>query len=118
MSSNPYGPGLITKSTAGKLFMNAKSMYDHNTGKKVNMPRNSDCAPPPVGWYMSEKYDGYRAMWDGKRFVSRQGNVYNAPEWFTKHLPKDVVLDGELYAGRDNFQQCGAVRHKVPVDKD
>jgi DNA polymerase/3'-5' exonuclease PolX len=116
-STNPYGQGLITKSNASKLFMNAKCLYDSNQ-KKIKMPRGSTCPEPPIGWYMSEKYDGYRAMWDGSRFVSRQGNVYNAPEWFTRHLPKNVVLDGELYAGRENFQMCGAVRHKVPVDKD
>lgn len=111
-----YGPGLITKSNAGKLFMNAKSLYDTN-GKKPNMPKGSNSSPPPIGWLMSEKFDGYRAMWDGARFISRQGNVYNAPEWFTKFLPKDIVLDGELYAGRDKFQKCGAVRHKIPNDE-
>ena len=106
-STNPYGQGLITKSNASKLFMNAKCLYDSNQ-KKIKMPRGSTCPEPPIGWYMSKKYDGYRAMWDGSRFVSRQGNVYNAPEWFTRHLPKNVVLDGELYAGRENFQMCGA----------
>jgi DNA polymerase/3'-5' exonuclease PolX len=110
-----YGPGTITKSTAGKLFMNAKTLYDCN-GKTPNMPKGTKSTSPPIGWLMSEKFDGYRAIWDGKRFVSRQGNTYNAPEWFTKYLPIDIVLDGELYAGRDNFQKCGAVRHKIPND--
>lgn len=116
--TNPYGIGLITKSNAGKLFMNAKSMYDNTSGKIIKMPRNSKCTNPPIEWFMSEKYDGYRAMWDGSRFVSRQGNVYNAPEWFTQSLPRDKVLDGELYAGREQFQKCGAVRHKIPIDED
>ena len=33
---------------------------------------------------MSEKLDGVRAYWDGTQFVSRQGNVYAAPEFITK----------------------------------
>ncbi len=36
---------------------------------------------------MSEKLDGVRAYWDGKQFLSRQGNLYHAPDWFTAGLP-------------------------------
>ncbi len=32
-----------------------------------------------TGWWMSEKLDGVRAWWDGKQFLSRQGNVFHAP---------------------------------------
>jgi DNA ligase-1 len=28
-----------------------------------------------AGWWMSEKLDGVRAYWDGKQFLSRQGNL-------------------------------------------
>jgi DNA ligase-1 len=35
-----------------------------------------------TGWWMSEKLDGVRAWWDGKRFLSRQGNMFNAPDWY------------------------------------
>ena len=34
--TDKYSPGKITKTTASKLFMNAKSLYD-NSGKVVNM---------------------------------------------------------------------------------
>src|SRR5262245_10672741 len=30
----------------------------------------------PTGWWLSEKLDGVRAYWDGKQFLSRQGNRY------------------------------------------
>ena len=112
-----YESGKITKSTAGSMFMNAKLLYD-SKGKKPNMPKNSNSKIPPLGWYMSEKFDGYRAMWDGKNFVSRQGNIYNAPEYFKTILPDNMCFDGELYAGRENFQKCGVVRHKKPNNKD
>src|SRR5688500_3311306 len=40
-----------------------------------------------AGWWMSEKLDGVRAYWDGKQFISRQGNLYHAPDWFAAALP-------------------------------
>ncbi len=58
-----------------------------------------------TGWWMSEKLDGVRAYWDGTRFLSRLGNQYHAPDWFTAALPAGVILDGELWAGRKKFQR-------------
>ena len=58
----------------------------------------------PTGWLMSEKFDGVRAYWDGTRFLSRQGNKFHAPPWFTDDLP-DVPLDGELWLARKAFQR-------------
>jgi DNA ligase-1 len=60
------------------------------------------------GWWMSEKLDGVRAYWDGERFLSRLGNVYHAPDWFTKGLP-DVPLDGELWIARKAFQRTVSI---------
>jgi DNA ligase-1 len=57
----------------------------------------------PTGWWMSEKLDGVRAYWSGEAFYSRAGNLFEAPAWFTADLPKDVPLDGELWAGRGQF---------------
>jgi DNA ligase 1 len=62
----------------------------------------------PAGWWMSEKLDGVRAWWDGKGFVSRLGNAYLAPDWFTEGLP-DFALDGELWLGRKQFQRCVSI---------
>jgi len=65
------------------------------------------------GWWMSEKLDGVRAWWTGResrQLLSRQGNVYHAPDWFVAGLP-DVPLDGELWLGRKAFQRTvGIVR--------
>ncbi|MBA3539567.1 MAG: DNA ligase, partial [Deltaproteobacteria bacterium] len=58
----------------------------------------------PTGWWMSEKLDGVRAYWDGEAFVSRLGNKFYAPEWFTSDLPADT-LDGELWVGRKLFSK-------------
>ena len=60
------------------------------------------------GWWMSEKLDGVRAYWDGQRFLSRLGNPYYAPGWFTAGLPK-FPLDGELWLDRKAFQRTVSI---------
>ena len=68
-------------------------------------------------YWVSEKYDGVRALWDGKQFISRGGNIYHAPEWFTKGFPKQR-LDGELWISRNTFELLvSTVRDKVPSNE-
>ncbi len=55
-----------------------------------------------TGWLMSEKLDGWRAFWTGSDFVTREGNVLDAPEWFKAGMPA-TMLDGEIFAGRGEF---------------
>lgn len=67
-------------------------------------------------YLVSEKYDGVRAIWTGKQFVTRQGNSINPPDWFTSPLP-DIWLDGELWTKRGQFSVIsGIVRTKIPND--
>lgn len=93
-----------------------------------------------AGWFISEKLDGTRCLWDGgvSRGVSteqvpwagvlnprtgqpkdkvkpiatglwsRYGNPIIAPDWFLDLLPS-FPLDGELWAGRGNFQLCRSI---------
>lgn len=69
-------------------------------------------------YWVSEKLDGVRAFWNGRNFISRQGNIFHAPEWFSSPLPK-MVLDGELWMGRGKFERLsGTVRRKSPDDSD
>lgn len=51
-----------------------------------------------AGWWLSEKLNGWRAHWDGRMFLTRQGTPYDAPAWFTAGMPSQP-LDGELWAG-------------------
>ncbi|CAK4068033.1 DNA ligase [Vibrio sp. 16] len=53
-------------------------------------------------YWKSEKLDGIRAIWTGKRLVTRNGNPIHAPDWFVEPLPP-YPLEGELWAGRGNF---------------
>jgi DNA ligase-1 len=57
---------------------------------------------------MSEKLDGVRALWDGSQFLSRLGNRYFTPDWFTARFPK-VPLDGELWIERKQFQRTVSI---------
>lgn len=71
---------------------------------------------PLQDYWVSEKLDGVRAYWDGERFLSRQGNVFHAPDWFTNGFPEQP-LDGELWMGRGRFSELsGAVRRLEPED--
>jgi len=68
------------------------------------------------GYWVSEKLDGVRALWDGEALYSRRGNRFNAPAWFTKDFPAQT-LDGELWMGRGTFESLsGAVRRQIPDD--
>lgn len=88
-------------------------------------------APPPLalandyddadvdlsGYWISEKYDGVRAYWDGKQLLTRAGNVIHTPAWFTARWPAEP-LDGELWAGRGRFESVTAtVRDLDPNDE-
>ena len=96
--------------------MLAHTFKDPKTGKIKNPPKGTSKAPD--GWYLSEKYDGYRAIWNGKDFVSRAGNIFATPEWFRMWMPPSIVLDGELFLGRECFEDCGLFRRKTPNDEE
>jgi DNA ligase-1 len=69
------------------------------------------------GWVMSEKLDGVRAYWDGKRLISRQGNVFNPPVWFVENFPS-FELDGELWLGRERFSETiSIVNTSIPDER-
>ena len=99
-----------------KGVMLAHTFKDHKTGKINNPPKGFGKAPE--GWYASEKYDGYRAIWNGIDFVSRNGNIFHAPSTFKKWLPTHQALDGELFIGRESFEKHGLIRQKAGDEKD
>jgi len=69
-------------------------------------------------YLVSEKYDGVRAIWNGKVLRFRSGRVVNAPTWFIAKLPPHK-LDGELWLAREKFKQLsGVVRKTEPLDDE
>ena len=82
----------------------------------MKLPKELSNSKLPIGWLLSEKYDGYRARFvsENKSFVSRAQKGFNAPQWFKDAMIPSHDLDGELWAGRENFQDMGVVRKKIP----
>jgi len=72
---------------------------------------------PLAEYWVSEKYDGVRAYWDGRRLISRGGHEYRAPGWFTEHFPEQP-LDGELWMGRGRFAELSGAVRKAEPDHD
>jgi len=85
---------------------------------EVLLASNYDEAVDPAGYWVSEKLDGVRALWDGKALHFRSGRIIHAPAWFTAALPAHP-LDGELWIARQRFDQVSAaVRRAVPLDEE
>ncbi|WP_208147259.1 DNA ligase [Thiomicrorhabdus marina] len=57
-----------------------------------------------VEWFASRKYDGVRAIWDGKQLTTKQGNRIFAPQSFLRQLP-DFPVDGELWLATKQFHR-------------
>lgn len=67
-----------------------------------------------TGWLVSEKLDGIRAYWDGKKLMSRSGKTIHAPKWFLANYPP-FAIDGELWSKRSDFENISSiVRDKNP----
>ncbi len=86
----------------------ATAADEEKDGPPLLLAQTWDNATDLTDWWISEKLDGVRAYWDGKRFLSRQGNVYHAPDWFVSGLPS-AALDGELWIGRKQFQRTVSI---------
>lgn len=84
--------------------------------------------PPPVelvdtyhgqvdlaDYWVSEKFDGVRGYWDGRRLLTRGGNVINVPDWFTDGWP-DTAMDGELWAAYGKFSKVSAIVRSANAD--
>lgn len=95
---------------------------------------------PITNWFFSEKLDGMRCLYDGgitagmkvkdvpwanvekdpigrdltsTGLWSRYGKSIQCPPGFTDGFPAGLCLDGELYAGRGNFQQLVSATKKL-----
>lgn len=95
------------------------------------------------GWYVSEKLDGQRALWDGgisrgklvyqvpyanhsmeskqhqvcTGLWSRYGNVVHAPDFWLDGLP-NYMLDGELYIARKQVQTLRSIVSRLPENRN
>lgn len=82
------------------------------------LARDWDVRSDPRGYWVSEKLDGVRALWDGTTLRTRAGELIAAPDWFVVGLPS-VPLDGELWIGRGRFEALSAtVRRQAARDEE
>ena len=65
-------------------------------------------------YWVSEKLDGARALWDGQSLRFRSGREVPAPAWFIAGLPPEP-LDGELWMGRGTFDALAAAVRRQPA---
>ncbi|TMP27257.1 DNA ligase [Pseudoalteromonas rubra] len=85
-----------------------------NPTPAVQLAKVYQAQRPVMHYLVSEKFDGVRAIWNGRQLLTRSGQQIHAPHWFTSALP-DMALDGELWAGYENFEFVSAVvrRHQT-----
>jgi len=70
----------------------------------------------PTAYWVSEKLDGVRALWDGSQLRTRNGHLIQAPAWYVAGFPKRE-MDGELWIKRSQFEAvAGAVNQQTPDD--
>jgi len=66
-------------------------------------------------YWVSEKLDGMRARWDGKKLISKNGYTFSVPTWFTQGFPA-VVMEGELWLGRNHYEEISSITSKSVAD--
>lgn len=87
------------------------SSYAENYQPELSLAKSYKGQADLSNYSVSEKLDGVRAYWNGKQLISRKGNIFPAPDWFTKKFP-DQALDGELWLGRGKFQKLLSIVSK------
>ena len=75
LESSRYRPGRASKSRRRRCC------WPTNFGPQID----------PANYLVSEKYDGVRAIWDGKTLRFRSGRAVNAPAWFIAKLPAQAL---------------------------
>ncbi len=103
---------------AGPVFCPLTAQARNAAAPAVLLASVADAAVDPAPYLVSEKYDGARAVWDGRTLRFRSGREVHAPRWFRDRLPPQP-LDGELWLARRRFDALsGMVRKAEPVDAE
>jgi DNA ligase 1 len=103
-------------STAAAAPIHGSQVAEAQAAPALLLARDAPPGLNPADWLVSEKYDGVRALWDGRRLRSRSGRVIPAPPGFLTRLPA-LPLDGELWLGRGRFEAVSALVHRVGADE-
>lgn len=93
---------------AGFLFFSPAFAAIKTAAPQIALPNIYHSDIDVTKYLVSEKLDGIRAYWDGKNLISREGVIFNAPNWFTANFPKEH-LEGELWIGRGKFETVSGI---------
>jgi len=111
-----------TRSRGEKKDYNIDNILDSSYGSSAGkfespmLAGTYDGSQDISNWYMSEKLDGVRCIWNGKNLYSRNGNMFYPPKYFTDDFP-NTYLDGELFLSRKNFSDTiSIVKKQEPHD--
>jgi DNA ligase len=115
--------GTVNADNSKPVNVKQNKIFDFETNTPQNnlplmLAKNFDSNVTTKHFFISEKYDGVRAYWNGKQLLSRSGRRISAPSWFTKDFPS-VPLDGELWIERGSFEKVSATvrtKHVNPED--
>ena len=117
---------LLTLLCAGLSLLPSVPAWAGSSGTAAN--GGAEAAPPLLlaesyrdsvdvsAYWISEKYDGVRALWDGRVLRFRSGREVPAPAWFLAGLPQEP-LDGELWLGRGQFDALSAIVRREQPDE-
>jgi DNA ligase 1 len=102
----------------GCLLVGAAPGWAQTSAPALLLARELGPHIDPTHYLVSEKYDGVRALWNGRELRFRSGDVIAAPAWFIQKLPAQP-LDGELWLDRGRFEALASiVRKQTPVDDE
>lgn len=109
---------LLGALAAGALPLSALPALAARPDIGVLLAREFGPGIDPSGYLVSEKFDGVRALWNGRELRFRSGGPIHAPAWFLQRLPAEP-LDGELWFAHGRFEAlAAAVRRQRPLDAE
>lgn len=128
----PEDPNILEKN--GKIYvtnlkcMLAENLYNNKTGDIIKIQDKNlkllNIGPPPTNWWVSEKLDGIRAIWDGEKFLSRNSQSGLGSKVFSyvseniiNAMPGGIPLDGEIWLGRNKFNEMSSISNWIPGSK-
>jgi DNA ligase-1 len=80
----------------------------HAQALEIMQPLVYEAGIDVTGWLMSEKLDGVRGYWDGRRLLSKNGKPFHPPDDFTLNFP-DFPVEGEIWGGRRTFEKTAGI---------
>jgi hypothetical protein len=93
--------GQTDSGVSARLFGSLLTWMNDHTSDVYLVATCNDISKLPPEFSRAERFDG-------RQFLSRQGNLFHAPDWFVEMLPA-ARLDGELWLDRKAFQRTVSI---------